>query len=453
MYVVLRQGTDDCSCFQLMNYQQSSVALERPETQAYVIAYTGNIGHDRNTRSVHVRADSAVDQLGPACHVDLSELTKVSYRLRVKAFGNVGQTSMHNLAAQFVSFCEQTEDTQQPIAAGVSRGQPSAQYLSNQTLPQHSQQQTSESEDDSEADDDSTMENPAPVISPKRLFQHLEIRSTAVHPSMAKVSRFVPNKELRIALPSRSQPMTPSTRELIIGDEGVLSTLFPDFRIRRTKFWTVGRVIVVLWGEPEGPNATRSSLAHSGRTTVWEPGIELNQVGERMFSKIRQFVIIREGKGYCYALPISTYAGRGVSDAGVVKSEHCIIYTGKLPPTPTADERPRGNEEAMQPVAIRLDPDTPDNLLDPMSRINLAAITILQDNNKVKPFGKINPISLNNLISQHDAVCKRRPAVGQARFPQHFDLVDREGESDEDDDEDDDEDEDEEGDDDNDDDA
>jgi hypothetical protein len=58
-------------------------------------------------------------------------------------------------------------------------------------------------------------------------------------------------------------------------------------------------------------------------------------------SKVRWFVVIREGGYHCGALPIATYGGQGVAKRGVVKSEHGIIHTGKNIPRPNANELPK----------------------------------------------------------------------------------------------------------------
>jgi hypothetical protein len=54
----------------------------------------------------------------------------------------------------------------------------------------------------------------------------------------------------------------------------------------------------------------------------------------------------------------------------------------------------------MRPMTIRVDPDNPTEHLDVMSRLNLAGVTTVQYNIKVKSFGMINQGSIRALRQQ-----------------------------------------------------
>jgi hypothetical protein len=85
----------------------------------------------------------------------------------------------------------------------------------------------------------------------------------------------------------------------------------------------------------------------------------------------------------------------------VVKSEHGIIYTGRNAPNPSKAELVTlPNEARMRSEPIRVDPDTPLDKLDPMSRINYAAVSTVQHNIKVKSMGNVNRNSIRSL-QQH----------------------------------------------------
>jgi hypothetical protein len=165
--------------------------------------------------------------------------------------------------------------------------------------------------------------------------------------------------------------------------------LFPGFTVRKKKFFAVGRVFLVLWSEPAN---------RLGTVTSEEPGIVLNHLGERVFSKVRRFVVVREGNGSCTALPISTYGGRGVAKAGVNKAEHVIIYTGNTPPQPQKSESPRRGEKGMGLAPIRVDPESPEDQLDPMARLDLAAVHTVRHDIKAKPVGIVNSGSKADLL-------------------------------------------------------
>jgi hypothetical protein len=144
-----------------------------------------------------------------------------------------------------------------------------------------------------------------------------------------------------------------------------------------------------VWSEPAG-----------GTSISWQPGIVLNHLGERVFSKLRRFLVIREGERYCNALPINTYGGHGVSKRGVTKSEHAIIYTGRTEPRVRTDEMPGPQEAGMLSTPIRVDPDNMTEQMDPMSRLDFGGVTKIHHNLKVKSFGLVNSASMDSLQRQ-----------------------------------------------------
>jgi hypothetical protein len=245
-----------------------------------------------------------------------------------------------------------------------------------------------------------------------------------------------------------------------IGNENVTGSLFPDYKQRHKDFFKVGRIFLVLWSEPAGG---------ASYVTGWQSGIVLNHLGERVFSKVRRFVVIRHDDSYCNALPINTYGGQGVAKRGVKKSDHCIIWSSRpappprqgprtgsastlnTPPPPRIEESPKRGEDKMRPVAIRIDPDNPTEHLDVMSRLNLAGVTTVQYNIKVKSFGMVNQGSVRDLMQQFTNVwgssfLPAPPGGGQAQPIKADDDDEDDGDGDDDevedaeDDEDDDED-------------
>lgn len=184
-------------------------------------------------------------------------------------------------------------------------------------------------------------------------------------------------------------------RELI-GTAGSAERLFPDYIVRPSRFFCLGRVFLVLWAEPAGGNGSNGGTV----VTMQEQGTVLNHLNERVFSKVRRFVVIRESDQYCNALPITTYSGRGVAKRNVIKSEHAIIYTGRVPPQPRQDERPVRGETGMRPQSIRVDPDNRTDRLDDMSRIHFGGVHQVQHNIKTKSLGIVSRQSIDALQSQ-----------------------------------------------------
>jgi hypothetical protein len=214
---------------------------------------------------------------------------------------------------------------------------------------------------------------------------------------------------------SHGDIVPPNTRErgINVGAERLASTLFPNFTIRSrpSTFFAVGRVFQVLCSEP---------AAGASIITSWEPGVVLNHRGERAFSKVRRFVVIRAGSSYCTALPINTYGGEGVARRGVNKSQHVIVFSREpILPSPALNEQPVRGERGMQPVPIRVDPDSLVEHLDIMSRINLAGVTTVNHNVRVRSVGVVNAQSMGSLMNQFAVVWGSLPipAPSSAALP------------------------------------
>lgn len=206
---------------------------------------------------------------------------------------------------------------------------------------------------------------------------------------------------------------------LIPAENDVTERLFKSFRLRDQprKFFTVGKVFLVLWVEPAGESITG--------VTGLEIGTTIGRFGERAFSKVRRFVVVREGDNYCSALPITSYGHRGVGKPGVNKSEHSIIYTTKAPPDPLPGELPTRGENGMRPQAIRVDTDDPAEKLDHHSRLDYGKVHTIQHNIKVKAFGKVNPKSMYALINQFGNLWRPLPATGPAPISEYVEQVDQ----------------------------
>lgn len=182
-----------------------------------------------------------------------------------------------------------------------------------------------------------------------------------------------------------------------IDNWAVLRSFFPQFRTRTDAkgYFQVGCMFVVL----RSGNAPASSVV-----TGPAPGTALNRRGQRVFAQARRFVVIQEGDTFCYALPISTYGGQGVAHQGVTKSDHVIIFTTSNAPGPKASETPQRGEAGMRPVPIRVEPSSPTNALDPMSRLDLGCVTLVRHNHQVQPFGNVCDRSVSDLKQQFENV-------------------------------------------------
>ena len=90
--------------------------------------------------------------------------------------------------------------------------------------------------------------------------------------------------------------------------------------------------------------------------------------------------------------PITTYDSRATTKPGVRQSMHTIVYIGNQPPGKLE------GEENMKKVPIGVIPMSPDEKLDPLSRINLERFQVIQYNWRVREIGDVHEKSLQMLL-------------------------------------------------------
>ncbi|KAK5123700.1 hypothetical protein LTR85_002336 [Meristemomyces frigidus] len=174
-------------------------------------------------------------------------------------------------------------------------------------------------------------------------------------------------------------------------EPGSKETLDSRYQTRSNprRFFQVGRVFLTLHSESAGRfTGASTDITYDSR------------FGEAFHIKTRRFVVIREGESACSAIAIWTYDHRGVAKQGVKKSDHAIIYTGRVAPGVTHAELAGRNEAPMRPDAIRVDSNDRTQRLDPMSRLNFAKVYTVEHNVKVFDFGFVNDQSLRALMFQ-----------------------------------------------------
>ena len=181
------------------------------------------------------------------------------------------------------------------------------------------------------------------------------------------------------------------------GDEHKLHKLFTRPK-HAQRFFKIGKVFTILWSEPAGDTSDTMLSSSSSASSSVASGISACQFGERVFTKIRRLVVVREGKNYSVAIQINTYSGRGVARRGTVKSEHAIIHTGRSAPQPAPDEQTFSGEAGLRDP-IRVDPDLRNDKLDPRSRLNFGKVYTIEHNVKVRSFGMVHRNSLPALLN------------------------------------------------------
>ena len=263
------------------------------------------------------------------------------------------------------------------------------------------------------------IQNQAPRSSPPQQEYHagpLQPRISA-NPTNGQVVTFVQDDQTGVRTVFQTEPQREYTdpvlwqsgirsyRNLVAPDGNENEQLFPGFKKRDSpkKFFTVGKVFLVLWVEPMGESVM----------TTFVPGESVGRFGERVYSKVRRFIVIRQAENYCTCLPIMSYGKQGVGKPTVKKSEHSIVYTTKDPPEPLPEETPSRGEEGMRPQAIRIDVDNPTHKLDHTSRLDYGKVYTIQHNIKVQSYGKVNPRSMNALVHQFGNVWNSQPVLSQ----------------------------------------
>ncbi|KAE9986436.1 hypothetical protein EG328_005662 [Venturia inaequalis] len=185
-------------------------------------------------------------------------------------------------------------------------------------------------------------------------------------------------------------------RGRIKATSGKTERLDSNYRIQRggKKFFRIGKVIKILWPELSG-NSTE------GQTVVSDVKYE----EETFITKIRWFVVVKEGRESCTCVPISTYGSRGCGKTGLAKWQHCVVYTGKEPPQPLPEEAPRQGERSML-TPIQVKPKEKGSKMFLESRINFGKLYTVEHNVKVLDFGDVHKEHIALLRTQWKWVLK-----------------------------------------------
>ncbi|KAH8591814.1 hypothetical protein B0O99DRAFT_690362 [Bisporella sp. PMI_857] len=162
----------------------------------------------------------------------------------------------------------------------------------------------------------------------------------------------------------------------IRGTKGDKENLDPSYQKRKKDyktFFRIGKVFSTLWTEPyDGP------LNNQTQTFVSEV-----RYGGKVFSKIRRFVVVKEGNKCCTCLPVTSYQGKGPWKDQINLDQHGYIYSHRIP-NPV-------NGINKQPLKVNLVESTAP-LCDP-SLINYGRVYTVETNVKVKEVGDLDSSS------------------------------------------------------------
>jgi hypothetical protein len=176
--------------------------------------------------------------------------------------------------------------------------------------------------------------------------------------------RHDPNESAFEDIRSQHSELVPSLR----GDAmprvvAIESKLDPRYKKKQPRaagdFFIIGRVFAMLWHtEHTADDVSRAK---------WT----MTVMGAQVFSHIRRFAVVKQGHGYCWAVPINTYNGQGVKKKGFHREDikaHAIIFTQG------SRAMPLNNEPTMVKSAIEVVPADSDCELGRASRINFSKV-------------------------------------------------------------------------------
>jgi len=140
------------------------------------------------------------------------------------------------------------------------------------------------------------------------------------------------------------------------------------------KFFKVGKVFKIVWNEPAG-DVDDDDVDSYFVTT---------KTGEKIYSKIRPFVVVRERHGCCICVPMTTHQGQGSMKPGIISEDYAAVYDNRKP----APQYHDGEEAHLVKVPIPIVVEDTDGL-DPMSRINFGRIYTVEHNVRAMRVGRV----------------------------------------------------------------
>ncbi|KAF1832449.1 hypothetical protein BDW02DRAFT_529770 [Decorospora gaudefroyi] len=157
-------------------------------------------------------------------------------------------------------------------------------------------------------------------------------------------------------------------------------TLDSTYFVRHKEFFQEGKVFSILFTEPLGSTAAATSYNDS---------VSLVKLGGQVYTQVRRFIVVRQKREFCFALPIFTYSGKGTKKSGVVVREHAIAYAYGSTPTLLPGEYPLEKD----PICIVMTAPANErgSTLSPSSRIYFGIHHPIQYNVKVKDLGYVLP--------------------------------------------------------------
>ena len=206
-----------------------------------------------------------------------------------------------------------------------------------------------------------------------------------VQPSHVRHYSAVSNKE--ISKTSGSRHGTETFADTVEGYDGAR----PEYKIRGSKFFIVGRVFLIKWFEGHGTPAQSITNPSQG-----------GPHGQDAYSSYRRMVVVREQHGCSWCLPVYTYQRQGLTKRGFSTDDinmHSVIHTSNTNVHYLEGER----QSIKRPIVVH--PASPAQKLDRASRLNFSKIHTVEHNNAVADVGIVAKESLPYLLSYWKNAC------------------------------------------------
>lgn len=200
----------------------------------------------------------------------------------------------------------------------------------------------------------------------------------------------------RAASPNRNVRATHGSREQIDSSYVVRKD---DYK----KFFRVGRVFATLWTDAVGD-------AGKVDQTFVSPVI----YGEKVFTKIRRFVVAREGDRSVTCHPVTSYNGAAITKKDIRRNEHGFIHSKTVGPQPMPGMLPK----SLRVILSKGAPPLSENSL-----VNYGKVYTVETNVKVKDIGDLDRESRQTLRHYFKQVLFNSPSEDDVGGPSHEDLM------------------------------
>ena len=180
-------------------------------------------------------------------------------------------------------------------------------------------------------------------------------------------------------------------RHLTLRDSSALSSdqAFQAIPIHHWEnYFRHGRVFAILtyMEDPRDTRETREQTSDQSSVRVTR-----DRWGNSIYSTVRRMVVVGQGKGFCWTVPISTYGSRGLSKPGLNATNiqaHAIIHMDDK----RAQRLPNEPQSSKRPIAVHAEDSN--QVLHPASRVNFERVHTVEMNVRILKVGTVTDSSL-----------------------------------------------------------